>query len=265
MAMNATELFQAGKLNDAIVRLQEELKQHPLDAGRRVFLGELLCFAGELERADQQFETVAKMDVKTAMSVLLNRQLIRAEQARRQFFDEGRVPEFLQEPTPALRLQLEASVHWREGDVAKAAQLLAQAEEARPKLKVQLADRSVEDFRDLDDRTASFFEVLTSTGKYYWIPFEHVERVEFVAPQRAGDLLWRRASMSVRGGPDGEVYLPVLYAGSAKNSDDAIRLGRATEWLGEAGEPVQGQGQRVYLAGDEDAALLELTVIEFQS
>ena len=83
--------------------------------------------------------------------------------------------------------------------------------------------------------TASFFEVLTSTGKYFWIPLERVELVEFRPPERPRDLLWRPVHMIVRGGPDGEVYLPVLYAGSAADADDQIRLGRTTEWRGDAG------------------------------
>ena len=50
--------------------------------------------------------------------------------------------------------------------------------------------------------------MLTSTGKYYWIPMERVEMIEFHDPARPRDLLWRRAHMVVRGGPDGEVFLP---------------------------------------------------------
>ena len=79
-------------------------------------------------------------------------------------------------------------------------------------------DQPFDDLRDLDELTASFFEVLTSTGKYFWIPLERVDTVEFRAWERPRDLLWRRAHMVVRGGPDGEVYLPVLYAGSVCRS-----------------------------------------------
>ena len=45
--------------------------------------------------------------------------------------------------------------------------------------------------------TAGSFEVLTTTGKYYWIPTERVATVEFHPPKRPRDLLWRRATMSV--------------------------------------------------------------------
>jgi type VI secretion system protein ImpE len=113
--------------------------------------------------------------------------------------------------------------------------------------------------------TSSFFEVLTSTGKYYWIPLERVESVEFRAPARPRDLLWRSAHMTVRGGPEGEVYLPALYGGSATDPNNAIRLGRETEWRGNAGGPVRGFGQRVLLVGNDDRPILELESLVINS
>jgi type VI secretion system protein ImpE len=64
--------------------------------------------------------------------------------------------------------------------------------------------------------------------------------------------------MVVRNGPDGEVFLPALYAGSHADADDQIRLGRATQWRGDAGAPIRGVGQRVFLIGNEDRPILEL-------
>ena len=49
--MTATELFQQGKLRQAIEALGGEVRNAPLDAKRRTFLFELLCFSGEYDRA----------------------------------------------------------------------------------------------------------------------------------------------------------------------------------------------------------------------
>src|SRR5947209_10684988 len=108
--MNARECYQAGRLQDAIAAALAEVKQHPTDTGRRGFLVELLCFAGDLERADKHLDALGTQDPQAAVGVSLFRQLIRAEQARQQFFAEGRVPEFLDLPSPTLRLHLEASI-----------------------------------------------------------------------------------------------------------------------------------------------------------
>jgi type VI secretion system protein ImpE len=189
--------------------------------------------------------------------VSLFRQLVRAEQARQEFYNDGRLPEFLGGPTPLLRLHLEASVLLREGKSRDAADLLIQAEEQRPKVPGTCDGKPFDDLRDLDDLTASFFEVLTSTGKYYWIPMDRVETVELRAPARPRDLLWRGAHMIVSDGPDGEVYLPTVYAGAQLEADDRVRLARITEYRGGEGSPVRGVGQRTFLIGDEGRPILE--------
>lgn len=256
--MTPREHYQAGRLDEAVKAASEEVKKHPADTSRRGFLCELLCFAGDMERADKQLDAMGQQDPQTTVGISMIRQLIRAEQARQQFFGEGRVPALLDKPSEALRLHLEASICVREGNLGEAAGLLAQAEEARSKKSGVCDGQPFEDFRDLDDLTACFFEVLTSTGKYFWIPIERVEIIEFRPPERPRDLLWRRAHMVVNGGPDGEVFLPALYAGSHQEDDDRIRLGRYTDWRGGDGEPVRGFGQRTFLIGEEARAILEL-------
>lgn len=261
--LNARQYFEAGQLQDAIKAMNNEVKSHPADTQRRGFLCELLCIAGNLERADLQLDTISTQDTQAATAVALWRQLIRAEQARQQFYTDGRLPEFLDEPTEVLKLHLEASILLREGKEKEAAELLAQAEEKRPKPKGTCNEQSFDDFRDLDDLTASFFEVLTSTGKYYWIPMERVESVEIRQPKRPRDLLWLEAHMIVHDGPDGVVYLPTLYAGSQTETDDKFRLGRATDWRGGEGTPVRGMGLRTFLVGDRDLTMLELQTVAF--
>jgi type VI secretion system protein ImpE len=198
------------------------------------------------------------------MGVALFRQLIRGEQARRQFFNDGRAPELLDAAPEHLQLHIEASILLRDGKKAEAAEVLARAEEARPQVKGKLDGRAFEDMRDLDDLTASFFEVITSNGKYYLIPMERVAAVEFRAPQRPRDLIWRPAQMSVVDGPDGEVFLPTIYVAPPGSSVDAAGLlGRSTDWVGGDGAPVRGIGQRTFLVGDESVPILQLGKLEF--
>jgi type VI secretion system protein ImpE len=257
----AQEQYREGRLQDAIAAATDDVRKHPTDSARRNFLCELLCLTGDLERADRQLDTLGHQDPEVILGVGLFRQLIRAERARQQFYTEGRLPEMLGPPSPAVKLLLEASIRMREGAPADALGLLAQAEEQRPHVAGTCDGTAFDDLRDLDDLTASMFEVLTSTGKYYWIPMERVECIEFRPPARPRDLLWRRAHLIVRDGPDGEVFLPVLYAGSHAESDDRLRLGRATEWRNDDGAPTRGSGQRTLLVGEEARPILELKEI----
>ncbi len=263
--MNAKELFQVGQLGEAVAAAGEDVKRHPADLPKRALLCDLLCFSGEFERADKQLDAMGHQDPQAMLVISLVRQLIRAEQARREFYQQGRVPELLDQPAGHLKLRLEASVRLRDGQPAEAAALLQQAEQQRPQCSGRCDDEPFGELRDLDDLTASFFEVLTSTGKYYWIPIERVELIEFHPPEVPRDLLWRRVHMVVSGGPDGEVFLPALYADSHTESDDRLRLGRMTDWRGGDGAPVRGIGQRMFLIGQKDRSIMELQQLTFSS
>jgi type VI secretion system protein ImpE len=262
-------LFRAGKLTAAIEAANAAVRNKPGDFTERLLLAELLIFAGNLQRADLILDAAAKTDPTAAVVVAEFRQLLRADIARRQCLTEGRVPEFLGEPTPVLRAALAAVVALRAGDADEAARQAAEMETTRPRVAgtMKQADAEIpfDDFRDADDLYAGFFEVLTTTGKYFWIPTERVAYIELHPPRRPRDLAWRRAAMSVIDGPDGEVYLPALYASPQAAPNDEISLGRTTEWLGEEDGLVRGIGQRVFLIGDEGYGTTDLSGVQFST
>jgi type VI secretion system protein ImpE len=258
----AASLFRAGKLGEAVAAAQTALRKAPTDLNARVLLGELLAFSSNLERADVVLDAASAIDPSTALVVAEFRQLIRADMARRQLFRDGRVPEFLSDPTETQRLQLAALVALRAGDFAEAARQANAAEAVRPRVPGKHGDVAFDDWRDIDDLLAGTFEVLTTTGKYYWVPTERVQTLEFHAPKRPRDLLWRRASMSVAEGPDGDVYIPAVYS-SDEALTDALCLGRETDWRQSEGGPVRGVGQRLFLVGEQDVALMDLGNIRF--
>lgn len=258
----AADLLRAGKLTDAVAAAQAVVRKAPMDLSARVLLAELLVFSGNLERADVLLDAASTIDPTATLVVSEFRQLIRADMARRQLFRDGRVPEFLSDPTETQRMQLAALVALRDGNAVEAMRQAEAAENTRPRTPGTHNDVAFDDLRDVDDLLAGSFEVLTSTGKYFWIPTERVVSVEFHAPKRPRDLIWRRASMTVADGPDGDVYLPVVYSADDQ-ATELQRLGRETDWHQAAGGPVRGIGQRVFLVGEDDAAIMELGAIRF--
>ena len=118
-----------------------------------------------------------------------------------------------------------------------------------------------DDFRDLDDLLAPVLEVITANGNYYWVPTETVELLEFHKPERMRDLYWRPAHLIVADGPDGIVYIPCLYPGSHAAADEAVKLGRRTDWSGGDTAPYRGLGLREYLVGDSAKSILEIGTI----
>jgi type VI secretion system protein ImpE len=262
-APTAGALFQAGNLGAALDAANAAVRRSPGDLPARVLLAEMLIFAGNLERADVIMDAASAADPTAGVVVAEFRQLLRADMARRQLYREGRVPNFLGEPTPALRAQLAAVVALREGALEEAATQVAEAEALRPRVPGVVDGVAFDDARDADDLNAGFFEVLTTTGKYYWIPTERVETLEFRPPRRPRDLVWRRAAMTVLDGPDGEVYLPALYATDEADLADTLRLGRATEWRDAGSGPVRGVGQRTFLLGETASPIMTLTSLQF--
>lgn len=69
--MNSKELFQAGRLADAIQALGAELRENPTDPRRRTFLFELLCFAGEYERAEKHLDVLSQGGKEAELGALL--------------------------------------------------------------------------------------------------------------------------------------------------------------------------------------------------
>lgn len=256
----AGALFHEGRLQDAVDAAGAAVRRDASSAAPRLLLAELLLFDGNLERADTVLQAASNVDPSTSLVVAEFRQLIRAALARHEVVAEGRAPAFLGEPTVSQTHLLRARVALRGGDDEGAAEAVEAAERARPPRAGQSGALAFSDLRDADDLWGGTLEVLTSTGKYFWIPVERVLSLEFHPPKRPRDLFWRRCTMDVRDGPDGDVYMPALYA-TGSDADDRLRLGRGTEWTDTA--PVRGIGQRLFLIGEEGFPITQLSSLAF--
>jgi hypothetical protein len=74
--MNASELHKAARLAEATAVQTQEVRAHPADNCRRLFLFELLTFAGDLDRARRQIEAVEYSDMELDAAVLAYRKLV---------------------------------------------------------------------------------------------------------------------------------------------------------------------------------------------
>ncbi|HEX8499160.1 MAG TPA: type VI secretion system accessory protein TagJ [Pyrinomonadaceae bacterium] len=260
----AKALYEAGELEEAIEELTREVKAAPADAGPRTFLFELLCFAGQWERAARQLEVVAHQSAQAEAGAAVYRNLIEAERARTRHRRDGVRPRFFFEPPPYVLLLLDAFDRLREGRWDEARSLLDEAEGQRPALSGTLGGARFEDFRDYDDAVAPVLEVF-ALDQYAWLPLEQVRRVESAAPSRLRDLLWAPARVEAAGGVLGEFFLPVLYAGSSEHAEPQVRLGRVTDWTRPGGREdlLLAAGARLFLADGEETSLLEVRELEF--
>ena len=90
--MLADQLFQAGQIEEAVRALGAELRDSPGNAQRRTFLFELLCFAGEYERAGKQLDVLAQSSPAAELGALLYRSALHAEQIRKGMFERKDYP-----------------------------------------------------------------------------------------------------------------------------------------------------------------------------
>jgi type VI secretion system protein ImpE len=225
--MNATELYRAGRLSEAVQALSAELRDNPADAKRRTFLFELLCFAGEFERAAKQLDILAQGGPQTEMGTLVYRAAIQAERQRQELFRAKSFPE-------------------------------PSAEGAAP-VAGTLNGKPFESIEDADPRIGARLEVFAA-GNYVWIPFAHIASIQVSAPKKLRDLIWApaivRLGPGMKGQDLGHVLLPVLSPFSWQHPDEDVRLGRQTVWTEEGGEAVPW-GQKSLLVDGEECPLLE--------
>ncbi len=266
MPSDAKTLFREGQLDAALEAQVAVVRDNPNDPEARALLSDLQCFTGALDKADRQLDLLSTQHTKLAVAVAQSRQLIRAAMARQEVFEKGRAPDLATEPDAFITSALQALLAWREGRAAEAKAILDEAESKREKVPGTRDGKAFDDFRDADDLCAGFVEILSTTGKYFWVPTHRVDFIEFEKTQRPRDLLWRQATVEVRGGPEGVVFIPATYPMTPSGPEaTALRLGRATNWSTDADGPVRGIGQRMFLAGEEGVGMDEITAVRFGS
>lgn len=258
--MQPEALFRDGRLSEAVAAQLEMVKAAPSNTAHRIFLAELAAFQGDWDRADRQLEAAINQDSKSGLQPLVMRQLLRAEILREQVFCDGRPPELVVPLPEDGQLQLRICMHCRKSEWEECHSLLAKAEEVRPKLAGTCDGKEIDTLIDLDDRLRGIAEVLTGTGKYFWVSWSSIRSLEFSKPERPMDLIWRKAAISVEDGPEGEVYIPVRYP-IARDWDEEEQLGRRTDWHEHPGGFITGSGQRSLLVGDEARGVLELSEV----
>jgi type VI secretion system protein ImpE len=258
----AEQLLAENNLQAAIGELTSLVKASPTDVRARTFLFELLVFAGDWDRAERQLDVIGKQNVKSEVGVELYRNNIKAERDRARLFSDGLHPHFLSEPPAYIDLHLESINRIREENGPEARSLLDRAEQERPALMGRFNDTPFLDFRDYNDLVGPVLELIMA-DKYTWVPLERIKRLEMGAPKELRDLIWVAARLETLDGLIGEAFIPALYAGSNKHTDDRVKLGRMTDWNEISEGLYKGAGLRLFLVDDSDKPMLQARTIEF--
>jgi type VI secretion system protein ImpE len=230
----ATELYRAGRLEEAIDALGIALRSNPTDVQRRTFLFELLCFAGSYERAEKQLDVLSGAGPQAELGTLLYRSALHAERIRQEMFRTGSLPEGVAPDAPGGTL------------------------EGQPFTSIT----------DADPRLGARLEVFAA-GQYTWLPFAFIETLTIAPPKRLRDLMWAsaiiRTAPAFQGVELGEVLIPVLTPNASQHPDASVRLGRVTEWerMDDGTEiPV---GQKLLLVDNQEIPILDVREVVIAS
>lgn len=232
--MNAKQLLDAAKVSAASNLLAAHLRDHPGDTSARSSLFELLCFSGQYDRAEKHLSILSRGGKEAEMGSVLYYSALHAEKVRHELF---RKQEFPDSP-------------------------------ARPAASGTLNGKKFDRIRDVDPVVGERLEVFAA-GAYLWIPFEHIASVQMEAPRLLRDTLWVPAAVltgpGFKGTDIGQVLIPAVYPFSWKSDDEAVWLGRKTEWVEDDEGHQFPVGQKMFAVDGEEVPLLEIRSLEFNA
>lgn len=256
----AERAVREGDLEAALRNLQEEIRRDPARAELRVFLFQLLSVMGQWERAATQLNVAADLDAGALAMAEMYREAIRCELLRAEVFAGKRSPVVFGEPEQWLALLIEAMIVKGTSSASQAQALRARAFEAAPPSTGSLDGESFEWIADGDMRLGPVCEAVIN-GRYYWLPFERLSRIDLEAPADLRDVVWMPAHFQFANGGEAVGVIPTRYPGSEASDDTRIRLARKTVWKEEAPEIFSGLGQRILTTDTGDRALMDVRTI----
>lgn len=259
--MNAAEQVHAGQLEEGLKSLQAEIRNHPEDVRRRVFLFQLDCVLGRLDHAMTQLQVVASLNAETMLLAQIFRPVITCELLRREVFAGHRTPIIFGQPADWMGEIVQANTLIAENKFAAAAKLRQHAFEAAPASSGKINGEPFEWIADADSRLGPMMEVIVE-GKYYWVPFCHIQKIETEKPSDLRDLVWLPAQFTWSNGGTAFAHIPTRYPGTEKSADGSLRLARKTDWEEKADETFLGLGQRLLTTNTGDYPLLDCRSIE---
>lgn len=232
--MKAKELFNAGRVTDAIAALSSWLRDHPTDVAQRTFLFELLCFAGQYDRAEKQLGVLSQGGPETQLGATMYYAALHAERERSELFQNRAFP----------------------------------VSEVSDQIPGTLNGQAFSSFCDADPDIGARLEVYAA-GAYLWIGFQHIQSLQMAPPKKLRDTLWAGASVltgpSFKGMELGQVLVPAIYPFSWKGPEEPVWLGRSTVWDAESDGRERPSGQKLFLVDGEEFPLLEVRSLEFEA
>lgn len=257
----AEDFLKSGDLAGALTALQEEVRGNPSSAKLRIFLFQLLSVMGDWKRAITQLKVCGEMDPMAVSMAQTYREAIICEVYREKVFAGEKEPLIFGEPQEWVAHLVEALKLLAQGRPADAAVLRNRAFDAAPATPGVINGTRFEWIADADMRLGPVIEAVVN-GKYYWLPFGSVRRLEFEAPVDLRDSVWTPATLTLKNEGQVVALIPTRYPGTAASGSPEEKLSRATTWSDAGGETFVGSGQRLWATDSVDVPLMEVRALD---
>jgi len=256
----AEENLREGEIATALKLLQDKVRAVPADAKPRIFLFQLLAVMGQWERALNQLDVAATLDASALAMAQMYREALRCELLRAEVFAGKRSPMIFGEPEQWLALLVESLLLTGRGQFAQAQKLRADAFDSAPGSPGRIDGVAFDWIADADMRLGPILEAIVN-GRYYWIPFSRLSRIDIDQPADLRDVVWMPAHFEFSNGGDAVGLIPSRYPGSETSADGAICLARKTVWEEMSPDVFHGLGQRVLTTSVGEHPLMDVRSI----
>lgn len=252
--------LRAGDPEAALVQLQAQVRANPADPKLRVFLFQLLSVLGSWERALTQLNVATELDAGTLAMAQMYREALNCELLRAEVFAGRKSPVIFGQPEQWLALLIESVLMAGRGDAVAAAKLHDQAFDLAPTTSGSIDGQPFSWIADADMRLGPVCEAVIN-GRYYWLPFGNLMRVDIEAPADLRDLVWLPAHFQFSNGGEAIGVIPTRYPGSELSDDGLIRMARKTDWIEASAGVFHGLGQRLLTSDAGEFALMDVRQI----
>ncbi len=235
-------------LQDALTRLEREVRSAPNSASHRWALAELLCLLGHWERALKQLQVGSKLadakeskDAHWQSKAQMLRGLVRAEAQRTQVFAGQLLPVPVVDRPVWMEELARAIAANEKGDHAQADRLRRSALDVAPTragvcawvddtlpnppsdippdtvATQALAEQAFDWISDTDTRLGPVCEFIVAGG-YRWLAYADIATLELARPSSLLDLVWLPATLRLRSTEAGarplRGFIPARYSGT---------------------------------------------------
>jgi len=258
----AEQSLRSGDPVAALNHLQEQVRARPADPELRIFLFQLLCVLGQWDRALNQLDVASSLDPGALVMRQIYGDAVHCEAARTEVFEGKRSPMIFGQPDQWLALLIESLLLAGRGEHERSQQLRSRAFDDAPASTGDIDGRPFSWIADADSRLGPVLEAVIN-GRYYWVPFSRLIKIQIEPPEDLRDMVWMPAHLQFENGGESVALIPTRYPGSESSEDGLVALARKTVWEEVAPDTYRGLGQRILATDAEEVPLMEVRTLSF--